>query len=66
MSGVYYVVSSSDAPEAIYFSEEEAFAASFEYIDVFDEEGAKVLGYKLISGDSFLQNTCEDDYTLDF
>jgi hypothetical protein len=63
MSDVYFVASSSDEPEAIYFDEEEAFASGFEFLDVFDEEGIKVLTYKLATEN---EHTCEDDYTTKF
>lgn len=63
MGGIYFVVSATDEPEAIYFSDEDAFASGFEYIDVFDEEGLKIISYKLNSDAS---HTCEDDYTTDF
>lgn len=63
MSGIYFVVSSVDEPEAIYFSEEDAFASGFTYIDVFDGEGLKIISYKCTNEE---ESTCEDDYTTDF
>jgi len=63
MEGVYFVTSANEEPDAIYFSEEDAFASGFQYIDVFDTEGIKTISYKLISDN---ENTCEDDYTTNF
>ena len=47
MEGAYYVCSSNDAPEIIYFSEDDAFSSGYEFIDVFDEDGEKLTSYKL-------------------
>lgn len=63
MIGDYFVVSMEEQPEAIYFSEEDAFASGFEFIDVFDEEGIKLISYKLVTDN---EHTCEDDYTENF
>ncbi len=63
MIGVYFVASVDEQPEAVYFSEEDAFTSGFNYIDVFDEEGFKVVSYKLKNDND---QTCEDDYTINF
>jgi len=66
MDTVYFVASSEDGPEAIYFTAEEAFESAFLYIDSFDTEGTKVLSYKLENEDSLMQETSEEDYTTRF
>jgi len=69
MDAVYFVVSEGDEPEKIYFSDEEAFASGAMYIDGFDEEGLKVISYKLqdVQADmGFLGTTSEEDYTTEF
>ena len=43
MEGTYYVCSSDDAPEIIYFSEDDAFSSGYEFIDIFDEDGEKLM-----------------------
>ncbi len=66
MEAVYFVASSEDGPEAIYFTAEDAFDSAFLYIDSFDEDGSKILSYKLENEDDFLQNTTEENYTTRF
>jgi hypothetical protein len=68
MDAVYFVVSYGEEPEAIYFSAEEAFAAGYFYVDGFDEEGLKVISYKLTTDTDSTNHIllCEDDYTTDF
>lgn len=63
---MYYVASNDDSPEALYFSEEDAFAHGFDYIDVFDDIGNKLMSYKLLSDYNYSENTSEEDYTTDF
>ena len=38
----YWVASNGDAPDAMFFNEETAFANESNYLDVFDAEGNKV------------------------
>lgn len=64
MESIYFVASSYDQPEVIYFSEEEAFGSGFIFIDAFDDEGTKTISYKLINED--IEHTCEEDYTSNF
>ncbi len=64
MEGIYFVVSMSEEPEVIFFSEAEAFESGFTFIDVFDDEGTKTISYKLMDED--IEHTGEEDYTLDF
>lgn len=66
MEAVYFVASSEDGPEAIYFTPEEAFESAFLYIDSFDEEGSKILSYKLEDEENFMQETSEESYTTRF
>jgi hypothetical protein len=66
MDAVYFVASSEDGPEAIYFSSEDAFESAFLFIDSFDEEGTKILSYKLMDEDEFIQTTSEENYTTKF
>lgn len=44
----YYVVSSGDAPERIFFSLEDAKDFGSEYIDVFNAEGEWVSGWRAV------------------
>ena len=66
MEAFYFVASSEDAPEAIYFSAEEAFESAFLFIDAFDEDGNKVISYKLLNPDEFIQSSTEENYTTRF
>ncbi len=66
MEAVYFVASSEDGPEAIYFSSEDAFESAFLFVDAFDEDGNKVISYKLIDPDEFIQNSTEENYTTSF
>lgn len=66
MEGAYYVCSESDTPEIIYFTEDDAFAFGFEYVDVFDEDGEKIISYKLDEERDYVGNTCKEDYTTEF
>ena len=66
MDAVYFVASSEDAPEAIYFSAEDAFESAFLFLDFFDENGDNVVSYKLIDEDDFIQHSSEENYTASF
>lgn len=66
IEAAYFVASSEDGPEAIYFSAEEAFESAFLFIDLFDEDGNKLLSYKLEDEDDYMQQTTEENYTTRF
>lgn len=66
IEAAYFVASSEDGPEAIYFSADDAFESAFLYIDAFDEEGYKLISYKLEDEDTYLQQTTEENYTTRF
>ena len=66
MEGAYYVCSSNDAPEIIYFSEDDAFSSGYEFIDVFDEDGEKLTSYKLDIEGEYVGESNKEEYTTDF
>ena len=66
MEGTYYVCSEAETPDIIYFDEDDAFAFGFQYVYVFDEDGEKLISYKLNEDQNYMGNTCKDDYTTDF
>lgn len=66
MEGSFYVCSEQGIPEIIYFTEDEAFSFGHEYVDVFDEDGEKLISYKLDTDIDYVGNTCKEDYTTDF
>lgn len=46
----YWVGSSGDYPERLYFEKEKAFQSSHSFIDGFNENGTHVKSYKLEKG----------------
>ena len=50
MEEIYFVVSSSDEPEQIYFSKDTAFTSEANYVDSFGKDGLKIKAYKLVDG----------------
>ena len=47
----YWVASTGDVPEKMYFSRKDAFASESLYLDSFCETGERVEGYKMVSDD---------------
>ncbi|MCK5603874.1 hypothetical protein KAR91_18450 [Candidatus Pacearchaeota archaeon] len=50
MEEQYFVISSGDEPERLFFNKEEAFAYEANYVDSFDNNGERVIAYKFIDG----------------
>jgi hypothetical protein len=46
----FFVVSSSEEPERIFFTKEDAYVTKANYIDSFDAKGMRVAGYKWVDG----------------
>lgn len=46
----FFVTSSGEEPERIFFVKEDAYATKANYIDSFDAKGIRVAGYKWVDG----------------
>lgn len=46
----YFVASDGDSPKKLFFNYSEAFNSDYTFIDVFDEMGELVIGFKNIDG----------------